>query len=250
MKKTLLIAGALLALTASMAFAQDGGLRLGWNDCRDAGGLPLRTFACNTNTNNSITNHQLFESCITQPGMNSVGSAFMILDIFLQSSTIDPWWQHGASPACRLTGKIQTNGTNAAGCAVDYWNLAASGVGSASSVYSCPSSGPNHSLLRTLVGISATETSPIPPAQEMFLANITLLNGSTTTCAGCQIPACLSLTSATLSQNPPDQDVVYTGHQAPPGGLNTVTWQADTGCNNDPTPATKSTWGKIKAIYR
>src|SRR5262249_12832246 len=46
MKKTLLIAGALLALTASMSFA--GGVNLSWNDCGAAGAASV-TKTCTNN---------------------------------------------------------------------------------------------------------------------------------------------------------------------------------------------------------
>src|SRR5215510_288691 len=52
MKKTLLITGVLLALTASIASAA-GGINLAWNDCWGGGGVNAKTFACNTNAGNN-----------------------------------------------------------------------------------------------------------------------------------------------------------------------------------------------------
>jgi hypothetical protein len=47
MKKTLILTGAVLALSASMAAAQ--GVNLSWNDCGTFGAAS-NTFTCNSNT--------------------------------------------------------------------------------------------------------------------------------------------------------------------------------------------------------
>src|SRR5262249_45943426 len=52
MKKTLILTGVLLALTASLASA--GGINLAWNDCLGSGlGSVNKTFACTSNTGNN-----------------------------------------------------------------------------------------------------------------------------------------------------------------------------------------------------
>ena len=56
MKKTILLCGALLALTASVASA--AGLNFAWNNCYGEGtGTQNRSFLCNLNTgsNNIVT---------------------------------------------------------------------------------------------------------------------------------------------------------------------------------------------------
>jgi len=76
MKKTLLICGALLALTASIASAQ-GGMNLYWNDCGVGGGVSGKTFACNTNTGN----HDIYASFDPPQVLPTVNGNNHIIDL-------------------------------------------------------------------------------------------------------------------------------------------------------------------------
>src|SRR5258705_11443157 len=90
MKKTLLIAGALRALTASMASAT--GINLFWNDCSPAAGgtgVSNQNNACTSNSGAFV----LVASLNPGPGIDSAVGAEGVIDIQIASSAMDPWWQ-------------------------------------------------------------------------------------------------------------------------------------------------------------
>jgi hypothetical protein len=251
MKKTLLIAGALLALTASMASAQ--GLGLAWDDCRGTGGTSLHSLACTSNTANN--NNFIASLLVPAPGLPTVNSATTYVDIFFQSAGVPAWWMMGAVPPnCRLGNNLLSNGANSSSAScLDQWNIHTNPPSGGSSYIAPSADGPNHALLRTLVAIDALEPGSAPAGAELYLATTQIKSGATVgtpSCAGCQTPACLTLYQVDVTQSN-DPPMTLFGQKSPPGGgPNTIAWQTASACDNDPTPTNHSTWGKIKAIYR
>jgi hypothetical protein len=183
------------------------------------------------------------------------------VDVYLQDLTVQPWWQHGAAPACRGTDDLSVGFTNAAGYQCnDYQSQVANGALGGSS-YTYPAGQSNHSQIRFVAAVDPTQVlPPIAPGTETYLFNVTIRNGNTvapnTVCNGCQVPACLTFSRVDIEQRNGDNfSVVYRSAQDPgvpelaPAEA-VVTWQAGTACNGDPTPTQNRTWGSIKSIYR
>lgn len=261
MKKTLLLAAALLSVFSTVASAQRVQLTLGWGACRvNGGGTDNVSFACTTNTGNN----QLVAAMIPNAASNliAVNSGDFFVDIYSQSPVLPAWWQFSdagtGQAGCRALGtQFTTDATNAATltCDYTYWPEVSS-VTSGSS-YRYPSDDvpqQNHGKLRVIVAVDNT-TAPLttqPAAgQETYLFSARLSRGSTTgatVCAGCQTPACLTFSKADIFQSNDDNFTVVSGPV--PSPLSRVTWQLVDGCAGDPTPNRNQTWGQIKAIYR
>ena len=101
MKKTLLITGLLLALTASMASA--AGVNLYWNDCGTGGnGTVNKTFACNGNA----PNHDMYISVDPLPGVVNTNGHNHILDLQSASTPLPAWWDFKNTGTCRINSLI------------------------------------------------------------------------------------------------------------------------------------------------
>jgi hypothetical protein len=261
MKKTLLLACALLTVASLASAQQRGSLTLGWDDCRLAGGASLKTFACNTNTNSATLIRNLVGAYVAGPGVDAMISWAGSVDIYLQDLVVAPWWQHGAAPACRGTDDLSVGFVNSSAAACfDYQSQVQNGALGGQN-YTAPSGQANHAQLRFVAAVDATAVlPPIPVGTETYLFNATIRNGNTVptqaVCAGCETPACLTFTHLDIEQRGGDNfSIVYRSAQEPqvpalaPAEAQ-VTWQTDTACNGDPTPARNATWGSIKSIYR
>jgi hypothetical protein len=248
MKKTLLIAGALLALMAPMASAA-GSIGLAWNNCVGAGGLSDDNFACNTNTG---IPHQLIASFVPVQTVGAFNGQAGVVDVQVAAATLDKWWELGPT-----VGTFCRNGLAAAdfaflagpfGCA-DPWVGQASGGADFSPV------GSNRLRIRTVCAIAVPESlyavdvddNPI----EYLVFRVTITNTKTTgtgACAGCTDPACIVFNSVKLTQPAGFGDFTITS-----GAQQHVTWKhgviGGLGCPAA-TPTQRSTWGSVKALYR
>jgi len=243
MKKTLLISGLLLALTASVASA---GVNLAWTNCHGGGGVENVAFACNTNTGTA----GVLTSSFVASGGQQVAAFEFVIDIESAGATLPAWWTIGAAPNCRAanTVTINTNFTTAVGCADPWGNT----VGLSSVTVLAGFSGPNTARIRGGGSVPASAPVPVEAALEYYGFQL-IMNRSKTTglgaCAGCLDPVCLVLNEITLFN-----EVGAKTSISSPESRNFVTWQG--GQIGDPagcpaaTPTTKTTWGKIKSIYR
>jgi hypothetical protein len=266
MKKTLLLAAALMVVTATVASAQfqRGTLSLGWANCRVNGlGVGNATFACNTNGGAGA---RLVGGFIPAQPLNSLNSGFLYVDVFTESPALDPWWTFtDATPGCRPLTTWALDLGNAAGVTCDrtYWPDA--GSPSSASRYFMPTYQANHATLRILVAVDAGQAASIPQAnvgEEMHAFSAVLGRGLSTgagSCAGCLTHACLAFTGADLFQTNNDNFTVGGAtinstqpliHPTP--GNAYVSWQGGAGAPpcTDPTAARNGTWGAIKSMYR
>ena len=244
----------------------NGALRIAWSDCRGTGGQALETFACNTNATNAVTQHALVSSCIAPDGLTSLASAEMLIEVYLRDpATPVPWWQLGGDgcrpPANRVVS--YTNPTDA-GC-FDYWNKIAGGANGLatytypSGVCCIPGLYPCYARLSCAVSVDPLSTqSTTPTGTDLYLATIVIKNGSTESCGGCQIPACIAFTYCRLGQSN-GVDVEYNDLAFQRGAPNQVAWQDPSACELGPdipiptcypTQTRATSWGAIKAIYR
>jgi hypothetical protein len=244
MKKTLLICGALLALTASMAFAQyGGGVNLSWTDCNAFGEMD-RTFACNTNTTNPP--HNMIGSFIPPSrGCTKLTGNEMILHVLGSSPTLVPWWQFKNTGTCRQTALSVLFSGFPYNCE-NYWAGQASGSIAA---YVFPWTSPADARIKLVAAVGASVAGPVYGGVEYYSFLLQMSNAKTVgtpSCAGCQDPVCIVLDSINLTQ-PVGVGNYFMYMPAP---RSHITWQG--GPSNCPggTPTKAATWGSLKSLYR
>jgi len=261
MKKTLLMAVALLALTASMASAIGVDLNLG--NCLFAAGNRLadKALDCN-NADPAVSNGdiiQMYGSVRTGVNISGVIAWGADVDVQVANPSLDPWWQLGSGECRDGSVTFVFNGfTNTTSCnkslmvtspaplPVANWG---SGVG-----------GPNRA--RYSIGVARTTGITVLGATkyQLFIANVDTrfsefdpANPSDPVCPGCQDAACIVLNHVEVdvpaAQQPPDgknnyynaeiaQFVTVNGGAVPGGGCPTA------------TPTHRGTWGQVKSLYR
>ena len=242
MKKTLLITGALLALTASMAFA--GGVNLSWNDCGTFGVIQ-RNFACNSN-NGANT---MIASAITGQQMDQLNGQAGVLDLQTNQAALSAWWLLGAAPNCRLgsTMSADFNFLSNLNCLDPWVGVAAGGIS-----YTAGLGGPNKARIRTVCAIPGS--TPINGLDEYYFFKVTFTNAKSTgngSCAGCTDGACIVLNSIQVTQPAGVGDFTISS----PISRNWIHWQigataiGGAGCPLA-VPAQNRTWGSVKSLYR
>jgi hypothetical protein len=244
MKKTLLMAGALLALTAGIASAQ-GGINLSWNDCGTFGTLQ-KNFAC---TSNSGANVMYASVMVGAPIPNLNGQA-SVLDMQTNQAALSNWWQFNTG-GCRFnsTSFLSVDYNFVAGpfnC-TDIWGGGASGGIN----YAPGFSGPNRARIRTVGAIIGTTS--MADATEYYIQKITFTNARSTgagACAGCSDGVCIVFNSILLTQPAGQGDFTVSNTL----DRNWVQFQGGaanvTGGCPQATPTQNRTWGSVKSLYR
>ena len=244
MKKTLLISGLLLALTASVASA--GGINLSWNDCVQGGGAQDVTFACNTNTGTAGTLYASFEPYAAQ---GLVAFEFVI-DVQSAGAALPEWWKFKAAGTCRQASMTMSTYFVAGpfGCP-DAWD---NSIGLQDFGYLIGHSGANTARISGFGSVPPDHPQYVDSGSE-FYAFALIINRAKTvgtdSCAGCTEPVCIVLNEITLYDERATRNILTTLQTR-----NHVTWQG--GNIGDPagcplaTPTNKATWGRIKSIYR
>ena len=245
MKKTLLMAGALLALTAGIASAQ-GGINLSWGDCGGAGTLN-KTFAC---TSNSLVGAIMIASAQAPVQMDQLNSEESQMEMQTNAATLSQWWNlqtTGGNVPCRSGIAASFDFTGGPFTCLDPWVGAASGGVDFTNAFG----GPNRGLIRTVCAIAGS--TGITGTDEYYFFKITLLGAKTTgngSCAGCTDGACIVFTQLKLSQPLGVGDYIITT----PLVRQYVTWQSGgagvTGGCPAATPTHTTTWGSVKSLYR
>jgi hypothetical protein len=245
MKKTLLITGALLALTVGMASA--AGVNLGWSDCEGLPASQSRVFAC---TSNSGTN-TLVGSYVTPAGVDSANGNEIVIDIQTSGATLPQWWMMKNAGTCRATAlSMSFDFSTGPFTCFDYW----AGQALGSFGYTAPYAvyGPNRARIVGVCAIGGLSASGIAPDTEVYSHKVSISNVKSTglgACAGCSDGACIVLNSIKLTQN--QRSAGGPKFMGNPAVRNFATWQAGIpGCGTPATPARNATWGKVKSLYR
>ena len=248
MKKTLLMTGALLALTAGLAFAGAGGLNLGWGDC---GGLPgslNRTFACNTNAG---TVNSLFGSFVAPSFVTGMSANEMVIDIQSGGALLPAWWGMRATGTCRSNTSLLINLDFTGGpfSCFDYW------AGGASGGISEDAPAGNRARIKLLGALPAGSPgiTSVAEGTEVYSFKMNVNNAKTVglgSCAGCLEGVCIVLNSIKINQ--PVSEPGGSKFISAPASRNFVTWQGGIvgGDCYAATPAKNTTWGSVKALYR
>ncbi len=246
MKKTILLCGALLALTATVASA--AGVNIAWLKCAGEGtGVQNRTFACALNTGSNLA----VGSFIAPAGVNALSGNEVVIDLQSAGTTLPAWWQFKNVGTCR-TASLSVNFVADAGnavCVDEFSGAGAGGIGAYNIGY-----GGNPARARLTMAIATASPGPIDVDVEYFAFNLLINNAKTVgtgACAGCTVPVCLVLNSIKLTQGVGVGDFVLSQAGAP--ASNYITWQGGniggSGCPAA-TPAKNATWGTVKSLYR
>jgi hypothetical protein len=246
MKKTFLITGALLALTATVASA--AGINLYWNEC-SSGTAPApatnKVFACasNAGTNN------MYASFDPPAGVTELNGNNLLIDLQSATNPLPQWWRFKNAGTCRATSLSANTVFAASGACVDPWSGGSPGI---AAYVENPGGDPQRA--RIAGSISITTGAPAPSGQEYYSLIVAINNAKTIgtgSCAGCQDPVCLVLNEIKLTQ--PAGTAGGSPVITNPLTSNFVTWQGGAiggaGCPGA-TPAVNRTWGSVKAIYR
>jgi hypothetical protein len=249
MKKTLLLCGMLVALSASVASA--AGVNIAWDNCVGGGGNHVKTFACASNAGNQT----LYASAYCPPGM-ALFTGFSVEAYFGFTGAQTPWWQlrnQGTQVGQCRNGSMTVNADFTAapgGCLDPFAGGAAGGIGT---YQNAPGGDVTRARILIAFALPAGNEVPLDADAEYYAVKMTLNNAKTVgtgACAGCQTGTCINLTSVKFVQpaGAPGGDVDVTT----PAVSNTAVWQAsgDAACPGLPTPATRATWGSVKSLYR
>lgn len=242
MKKTLVIMGAMLALSVSIASAT--GINLAWDDCGTFG-TASKTFDCASNSGAPFT---MVASFIPPTGINEFLGVSSQIDITTTSPTLPDWWKHGTG-LCRSTTGLSVSFDFTSGpfsCADFNAGQAAGGF-----AYDVGFGTPDRARLRVQYAVPFDNRGPVDPSTEYYSYKVNLQRAKSTgtgNCAGCSTPACIVLNTLQLFQPP---DALNDPEISNPAASNYVTWQAAS-VPNCPlsTPTHNSSWGQVKSLYR
>lgn len=265
MKKTLLLCGMLLAISATVASA--AGVNIAWENCYGGGGAHSRTFACNTNSGTAGT---LVTSVSAPSGIN-LWTAFEAEYMFIFSAPQPAWWQlrnqTGQTAQCR-NGALSANsiGAGLTGCTDPYNGQGSGGIGTYQNGPNIPAGEeygphPNRARLLLVFAVPAGNEAPLNADEEYFVAKVALTNAKTVglgSCPGCPsgqvgAPAAAVRMVGVKCVQPagaPGGNVEVRGADVPGMSECALIGTTDDGACNDPTPARRATWGSVKALYR
>ena len=240
MKRVLLLAGAMLALTSSLAFAV-GDINLGWNDCAMPYGVGTSDIANNCNNTGALTLVASFAPPVDMAEFNGHAG---VVDIQVAAASLDNWW-HMETGGCRA-GRMSGSFDFVAGpfSCFDVW------AGGASGGINLGLVGSNRLRVRTVCAVPGV--APIlADGTEYYVFKLTiskLQSAGTGSCAGCTDPACIVFNNLLLTQPAGVGDYTLTT-----GPAQYATYKAGTGVTGGcpaATPTRSGTWGSVKALYR
>jgi hypothetical protein len=273
MKMPLIMTGALLALTASIASAT--GIDLNWNQCLNnaARRVQDQSFTCvSADPNAPDANLQQFNMYgSVRTGVNILGVKSWQADVDIQvaNATLDPWWDM-VSGGCRQGSLgfvfVGFPSSEISGCNGGLMNASPAALGASNYIEgaAAPPSGAggaNRARFSMLVsrtsGITAVGTTKYALFKATLDSRFTEVdpndpqNGDHA-CAGCLDQACLVLNHVNV-QTDPTQTSDGNNHFYTQEIADFITWQGGTiggsGCPAA-TPTKKATWGQVKSLYR
>uniref|UniRef100_A0A832ICJ2 Uncharacterized protein n=1 Tax=Eiseniibacteriota bacterium TaxID=2212470 RepID=A0A832ICJ2_UNCEI len=240
MKKLLLLCGAMVALSATVASA--AGLNLSWNDC-GTNGQTARTFACNTNAGNN----DMYASVIPPGTVPRFVGIDVVMDLQFSTGNVPAWWDLRGSGGCRntsLTMSSDMSASSSGGLACEDFFLGGGGGGIGA--YFVGFGAPDRA--RIVAFWAVPEEGTLNPV-ETYMFRMRVNNARTVgtgACAGCLDGACIVLNSINLARPAGVGDFFI----ANPANANFVTFNGGTpGCPGT-VPAKNKTWGQMKSLYR
>jgi hypothetical protein len=267
MKKTLLLTGVLLALSASLAAA--AGLNLGWTlSCPTVTNVVDTSFPCDDNS----LSFTIIGSAVAPAGLSKVTAEELVFDLQEAGGVLSPWWHledvgastpggcRGSDPITNPTGSLSLTaaftGASTTVCK-NYWGSSASGGQNYVPGYG----GPDRARLQGVFARTASGAGALTFGVQYYVANINLDTQHTVpdptdptiyVCPGCQDGVCIVFNSCKFDQPPGTANGDITVDTQATRQF--VTWQGAVGIgpNQCPTatPTHRATWGKVKSLYR
>jgi hypothetical protein len=250
MKKILAMCGVVMALSASMAMAQGGGLDLTWGDCVGETSVQDQNFTNCTTSGVATTTRRLY-SCLKSPVNLPAFVAVQCVYDLQQAGVpnVDPYWRFDA--VCNSTGLTITSDNDPAGlgvCGAETNPWGASGAqGSPFIVLSSPSG--NRTRIITATTRASTDPFPIETGINYYISTLNFSTINRAACPGCNNHVAIVFNDAEMAEN--------TGNRVHITGPDKLGNCATLNARGNPTtsicqatPAKKTTWGQLKSIYR
>jgi hypothetical protein len=247
--------GVLLALSASAALAQNGGLDLTWKDCVLETSQQDINFTNCTSAPTTIRLYSVLKTPVPLPSLVTVTSVY---DLWQESDqALAPYWRFDAS--CNRDGLTISTNADPAGlgvCAgeINPWGF--EGGQATSGIVSVNPRGRCNRVITMTVRTAAT-SFPLETDRNYFINTLTFHTVNRGPCPGCDRPVSIVWSDAELSESNgnrihiagPDKlgSCVRLNHAFGP-----LCW----GSHDPPrdlcavTPVLRSTWGALKSIYR
>lgn len=246
--------GALLAMLvvwcggSSPAHAQviGAGISLGWQDCRPAPGAGADNQ--NSGCTVSINDLPLIPALRLTTPIDSVIACELVIDVIVAAAALPAWWQlqpggcHGSPPGWGAS--LAT----AVSCP-DPWQGQATALASAW-LTTFPGSTPDRGRLTAAVVASPGTWARFEADVPLALCRLALRSDNTLTCSGCSIPGCLVFNSMVVRRLPGSswEDATVATEQV--AGATKVRWQGGLGADCQAVPTQRSTWARVKSLYR
>ena len=239
MKSALLLAGAMLVLTSSLAFAA-GSINIGWDDCAGPGpGATNRTMSC---TSNAGVLH-LAGSFAPPADLPQFIGHTGVVDIEGPNATLSPWWRVDPAGTCRAGALTCTfDFTSGPFFCMDPWEAIAVGGTDVALIAA--------DRLRVRTACMLPRVFPLAAdGHEYYLFRLRLnMRGAFAgICPGCTVAACIVFNELVLTQlGGVGEYTITTGPEQ------YATWQGGAVAGGCPaaTPVRGGTWGTLKALYR
>jgi len=225
-----------------------GGINLSWDDCGSAG-QPLATFACNVNT----TIDRLYASFVSPLPLSQLVGVEVTIDAAFDQATVPSWWQMQSSGGCRQ-GSLNATADFTSGpfsCADPWGGSAVALVVIAPGVPTV-----NRARINAVAALPPGSSVAVNDVSEYHALALTLNHQKSVgagSCAGCQVSACLAITSIKLVQPVGVGDHTL----AQPLSNPIVGWQCPAfygtpgpACHQCPVRSKRGTWGTVKGMYR
>ncbi len=250
MKKVMLLAGMLLAMSAVAANA--AGLSLNWTSCAADGRVANKTSACTSSLGAAGTIVGTFD---IPNNVTAATGIELIVDLASAGTALPAWW----STSCRTPFTMNATISGAAVNCFD-WS-SGSALGGLAAYTQGALYGPTSARILAGFAVPPAGVDVLAgaggPGTEYFAFNIVLSNAKSSgagLCAGCLTPVCLVFNNLKMVAGTTTAAIVNTP-QSP--ASNTVTWQGGAGVSSTlgggcpaATPTRNATWGSVKSLYR
>lgn len=227
------------------------GINIAWDDCTLGNYVHDKSDACNSDFG---APHKLVISLDPQGVIADVNGAQGIVDFAFDSGAVPDFWrlEPGGCRQGKLAADVHVGSSNAPFNCPEPWTQVGGTAGGAQSA--TVASGPNRIRITWIVAVPGTVTLDASVAPDWYLIALNLLKGGTTTCAGCQVPACIVANEVRLTRpaSHPAGDVFVYG----PAHSQYATWQGGgsltcPGCPPEGyCPVENVTWGRVKTLFR
>jgi hypothetical protein len=171
------------------------------------------------------------------------------VDVQHASVSMPPWWRF-APGDCRDGALAAHSDFGGANACVDFWQGLGTSFPPVTYTVGQPRGLPSQARIVVAIARSPTEPVRLESNQMYYAAQISISNQSTSACTGCLPGACLVLNAIRIGRLPgaPGGDLVV----EQPGLMNAnwATWQGGAGAACAVVPARRTTWGRLKGLYR